>query len=940
MKRKLFPTPIRKSLLAVPAAALMLGASQAGTTIGLNFQSWYYDSGTVPQTIGFGQGYQTTGFPVTAKAFGVLPANWINTDPLACAEPFTPVDTSVSLGAITAHLTTVNMWGSDIGNLVDPDNEWEEGYVSSVAPGNDEVTWSFQDNTGWTNTLSGLTTTFPNGYVIGLIGVTKCTSSSRVVVTAGDTTTTNAFDLIYTAGNEDFNGPVGLMFLPALTSDSITFGAASRDINSAQSCALGGFIITDQPVISKDPVDTSVNQNGPLTLSAFVLGLPTNLSYQWRHYGTNVPGATSATYTKANATAEDAGPYDLVVTNLYGSAISEAATVAVVATAPSLTKDLTGASGTVYSGATFSLWSITATGSEPMQYNWFKNGSTPAGINSPTLVLTNLTVADSGDYSVKVVNELGFAQSAANHLTVVTAPDVYTTDVAQDAPSSYWPLNETSGTEARDYSGANHPGENIANVGLGATGPRPPAYKGFSATKTAYQFDGFGSYVQLGTGPALVGNTDFTIEAWINTTSTTEGRILQQRDANGFNGQYMLTVTASGSVNFTLYGGGAYQFNITSAGSVNDGNWHHIAAVRRDGTNGVLYVDGAVAAATTSTAIAPLILLNCSIGGDIRDNNNYFTGSISDVAIYNYALSAGRIGIHAYHGLLGNNGFSLSVVPGGFVVDSKPAGALHSGQNFGAGWSASVTDDSALITRTGVGEFSGKSQIKIPANADFDAPNGTIMFWLRANAPIPGPGAEAAILFDRRATTGTVIGLNDGGSIFWQGQNGSRNEFAAGYVPDNNWHHIAVTYGQAVDDTISIYIDGVLAGSTSVTNGWSWPTTQPIEIGRSHDTYWKALNGQLDDFRFYNRILTAEEIATVQSSDATVDNAALKVRYNFDTAGAGTSLSWPVGSLQSSPTLGPTAVWTTVTGAISPYPFLPPAPATPTGTSLFYRAGF
>ena len=277
MKRKLLFPQAKKALLAVPAAALMLGAAQAGTTIGFNFQSWYYDSGTVPQTIGFGQGYQTTGFPVTTKAFGVDVANWTNGDPMDCS---TPLDATLNLGAITAHLTTVNMWSGDIGNLVDPENEWTPGYVSSVTPGNDEVTWGYQDNTGWTNTLSGMSAAFPNGYVIELIGTVKCTPSSRVVATDGVTTTTNAFNVIYTAGNANFNGPVGLLALPASTSDSITFGAASRSLNSAGSCALGGFIITDQPVVSKDPTNTSVNLGGPLTLSAFVVGLPDGLSYQ------------------------------------------------------------------------------------------------------------------------------------------------------------------------------------------------------------------------------------------------------------------------------------------------------------------------------------------------------------------------------------------------------------------------------------------------------------------------------------------------------------------------------------------------------------------------------------------------------------------------------------------------------------------------------------
>ncbi len=932
MKRKLLPNSIRKSLLAVPAAALMLGASQAGTTIGLNFQAWYYDSGTTPQTIGFGQGYQTTGFPVTARAFGVDAANWINTDPLPCSA----VDEIIPIGSISAHLTTVNMWSGDIGNLVDPEHEWDEGYQSSVAPGNDEVTWGFEDNTGWTNTLSGLTTTFPNGYVIGLVGGVKCQPTSRVVTTAGVDTYTNAFDAIWTGGNENFSGPVGLMILPALTSDSVTFGAASRSINSAESCAIGGFIITDQPVIGKDPTDTSVNYGSTLSLSAVSFGLPDGLSYQWRHYGTNLPGATNPVYTKANVTLEDGGPYELVVANAYGSATSGTAMVTVAAQ-PSLTKDLAGTSSTVYAGANFTGWSVAAVGGEPLEYQWFKNGSTPVGDNSPVLTLNNVSVTDNGDYSVTVVNAFGNVKSKTNHLTVVASPDLYTTDVAQDGPISYWPLNETSGTDVFDYSGNNHFGTNLTFVSLGVPGPRPPAYQGFSASKTAYEFDGYSGIIDCGLEAALVGTTDLTLEAWINTT--TGGPIIEQRDEGGFNGEYMFTVGSDGRVGFVIYGGG-YQFNLTSSGSVNDGKWHHVAAVRRNGTEGVIYIDGAVAASTTSATVAPLIPLRVGIGGDLRDRNSFFGGKISDVAIYNYALSGSRIGIHAAHGLLGTGDIVLSTVAGGFVADTKPVGTLHPGINYGSTWEASVTDDSQLVTRTGVASFSGSGQIVIADSADFNTAQGTITFWLRANAPIPGPGNEAAILVDWRTTTGTIIGLDDGGGIFWQGPPSARNQFSAGYVPDNNWHHIAVTFSQVVDDTISIYIDGVLWGSHPVEAAWTWPSGQPVELGTSHDGWWKKLNGQMDDFRIYNRILTPEEIGQVFTSDALVDTSALKVRYNFDTADVGTSLTWPTGSLQRSRTLGSTADWETVSGATPPYPFLPPAPAKPTEDSMFYRVGF
>ena len=91
----------------------------------------------------------------------------------------------------------------------------------------------------------------------------------------------------------------------------------------------------------------------------------------------------------------------------------------------------------------------------------------------------------------------------------------------------------------------------------------------------------------------------------------------------------------------------------------------------------------------------------------------------------------------------------------------------------------------------------------------------------------------------------------------------------------------------------------------------------------------------MDDFRIYNRILTGSEIASVTTADALVDASALKVRYNFGTAaGVGYTVTWNFGALMSSPTLGPTAVWAPVPGAISPFAFLP------TGPSLFFRAQY
>ena len=306
---------------------------------------------------------------------------------------------------------------------------------------------------------------------------------------------------------------------------------------------------------------------------------------------------------------------------------------------------------------------------------------------------------------------------------------------------------------------------------------------------------------------------------------------------------------------------------------------------------------------------------------------------MADVAIYSYALSAARVQDHAAKGVLGNASPTLSIVPGGWARDTKEVGTLHPGQNFGAGWVASSTD-AIPVTRTGVATFASGAQIAIPANTDFNSPTGTICFWMLTGLPPAGTGM---MLVDRRTSAGMVIVLDGtpSGGIDIQ-YTGNASFAAGGYVVDGNWHHVAVTYDQSASGAVAVYVDGGLLVSQANTAAWSWPATQQIELARSHDTYWQEYDGQMDDFRIYNRVLTGDEItaiATPATSDTLLD-ATLMVRYNFDTAaGVGTKLTWPIGVLQISPTGEPT-VWTPVNTTTTAYPLLPPYAVTP--NALFY----
>jgi len=91
------------------------------------------------------------------------------------------------------------------------------------------------------------------------------------------------------------------------------------------------------PEITADTiVGATLTAGGTINFSVTASGAPT-LSYQWRRNATAIDGATSATFTKANATAADVGTYDVVVTNTYGSATSRSAVVALSAQAQTIT---------------------------------------------------------------------------------------------------------------------------------------------------------------------------------------------------------------------------------------------------------------------------------------------------------------------------------------------------------------------------------------------------------------------------------------------------------------------------------------------------------------------------------------------------------------------------------------------------------------------------
>jgi thiol-disulfide isomerase/thioredoxin len=72
---------------------------------------------------------------------------------------------------------------------------------------------------------------------------------------------------------------------------------------------------------------------------------------------------------------------------------------------------------TVFQGASVSL-SVSTAGSEPIAYQWFRNGEAIPDANAATLMLLNLQVHQSGTYTVRISNPVHTITSEPAHISV------------------------------------------------------------------------------------------------------------------------------------------------------------------------------------------------------------------------------------------------------------------------------------------------------------------------------------------------------------------------------------------------------------------------------------------------------------------------------------------------------------------------------------------
>ncbi len=182
---------------------------------------------------------------------------------------------------------------------------------------------------------------------------------------------------------------------------------------SAPSCCVD----VQSPTILTPPQSTSVPAASPANFFVTASGAAP-LSYQWYFNSNILSGATATNYFIASVDATNLGAYFVIITNNYGSATSSVATLTFV-TPPVITTNP--ASLTIVSGGTAN-FSVTATGSAPLAYQWQFNSTNIPGATTNSYSLPGVTTNNAGSYLVIVTNSAGAATSSPALLTITNTP--------------------------------------------------------------------------------------------------------------------------------------------------------------------------------------------------------------------------------------------------------------------------------------------------------------------------------------------------------------------------------------------------------------------------------------------------------------------------------------------------------------------------------------
>jgi hypothetical protein len=304
------------------------------------------------------------------------------------------------------------------------------GQTTAIA-GNSSVNYAFNDS-AWSLAGYATNTTAAGRFIsattnpIAIPGVAGGSAAQFVVIgwSANIGTDITAVQNWFGLGDPLTMGWIGQSVVsgPITLGDGLPAVLFSSSAPGIQGFTLGmaGFeIINTPPFITAQPAAAMVPVGSNAIFSVQATGYPIP-SCQWKFNNTNISGATGFSLTITNVQMTNAGNYSVFISNVAGSTNSAAAVLTVQpGTPPTIVTQPFGTSVPVGGTATFT---VTASGSTPLSYQWSFNNTNLVNATNATLTLTGVQTTNAGNYSVAITNLYGATNSAPAGLFITTPP--------------------------------------------------------------------------------------------------------------------------------------------------------------------------------------------------------------------------------------------------------------------------------------------------------------------------------------------------------------------------------------------------------------------------------------------------------------------------------------------------------------------------------------
>ncbi|MBI5915898.1 MAG: choice-of-anchor D domain-containing protein [Bacteroidetes bacterium] len=187
------------------------------------------------------------------------------------------------------------------------------------------------------------------------------------------------------------------------------------------------------------------------------------------------------------------------------------------------------------------------------------------------------------------------------------------------------------------------------------------------------------------------------------------------------------------------------------------------------------------------------------------------------------------------------------------------------------------------FTQTGEAlHFDGTDDYASFSTSGMTATAGTISFWMNAEASQPN---NASMLTEIGSENTAIFLWSNGSSIYFRA-GGVGSQSAALSFTGGSWKHVAMTWA-GVGQEAKCYIDGVQVATFTQSGAASFGSAGYLGRSSLYANGTTNLLGSMDDIRFWNRTLCADEISQLKDCEvsATSDNLQVYFKCNQGTAG-------------------------------------------------------